>query len=69
MHDWSKLWGLTFNKNKCNIVTLKRSSNSTEFIYKMGNAMLIRTNTVMDLGVKIHTLLRWNDYINTIIYI
>ena len=67
VHDWSKLWGLTFNQNKCNIITLKRASNGTEFIYKMGDIDIIRTNTVMDLGVKIHTMLRWNDHINTII--
>ena len=67
VHNWSQLWGLTFNKNKCNIITLKRSSNSTEFIYSMDNTALKRTNTVMDLGVKIHTLLRWNDHINSII--
>ena len=66
IHNWSSMWGLTFNKKKCSIISLKRASNSTEFIYTMDNTKLTRTSTVMDLGVTIHKLLRWNDHINVL---
>ena len=66
VHNWSKDWGLTFNKNKCNVISLKRTYHNTEYLYSMDNTLLTRTKSVMDLGVKIHSLLRWNEHINDI---
>ena len=53
--------------SKCSIITLKCSSNGTEYLYRIDNTVLTRTSTIMDLGVKIHTLLRWNAHINSLI--
>ena len=64
--SWSRLWGLTFNKNKCTVISLKRQHNATEFLYSMDNTTLTRTNTIMDLGVNINNNLKWNTHIQSI---
>jgi len=62
--NWSKLWGLTFNKSKCNIISLKKSTGTTEYIYSMDNTNLTRVTTAPDLGIEISNTLKWNAHIN-----
>jgi len=64
--QWSKTWGLTFNKLKCNIISLKRNHNSTEYLYSMDATTLPRVTTAPDLGVKIAHNLHWNPHITDI---
>jgi exonuclease III len=64
--NWSQKWGLNFNQSKCTAISLKRNNNPTEYIYKMGNDALTRTQDAPDLGVKITSTLNWNPHINDI---
>ena len=66
VHKWSKSWGLTFNKDKCNIISLKRHPNPIEFLYSMDNITLTRTTTVNDLGLTVTPSLKWHQHINKI---
>ena len=68
VHNCSTIWGLTFNKNKCNIISLKRTckNNSTEFLYRMDNTLLARMSRVNDLGVLINSNMQWHAHINSL---
>jgi hypothetical protein len=66
VEKWSKTWGLTFNQKKCTILSLKRNNKPLEFIYRMDNTILPRTNDAPDLGITITSNLSWNTHINNI---
>jgi hypothetical protein len=63
---WSKDWGLTFNKKKCTILSLKRNNKPLEYIHRMDKTNLSRTQNAPDLGVTISSNLSWNTHIDTI---
>ena len=65
--NWSLTWGLTFNKSKCNIISIKRASNHLLFNYEMDQSLLPRVTTAPDLGIKIANSLKWNAHINELI--
>jgi hypothetical protein len=64
IHHWSTIWGLTFNKNKCTIISLKRNNNPNEYLYSMDNTRLPHTENAPDLGLTITQSLSWNLHIN-----
>jgi exonuclease III len=66
IHAWSTTWGLTFNKNKCTVISLKRNNDPNEYLYKMDNTLLPHTDNAPDLGITITQSLSWNQHINTI---
>ena len=66
LHKWSKSWGLTFNKDKCTVISLKRQSNPIKFMYGMDNRTLTGASTVNDLGVTITPTLKWHQHINSL---
>jgi hypothetical protein len=66
IHKWSTIWGLTFNKTKCTIISLKRNNQPNEYMYSMDNIRLPHTEQAPDLGITITNSLSWNSHINTI---
>jgi hypothetical protein len=66
VNKWSKAWGLTFNKKKCTVISIKRNNKPLEYIYCMDNTQLPRTTDAPDLGITITSNLSWNTHINNI---
>jgi exonuclease III len=66
IHNWSTKWGLTFNENKCTVISLRRNNNPNEYMYCMDNTHLPHSEQAPDLGITITQSLNWNSHINTI---
>jgi hypothetical protein len=66
IYAWSITWGLTFNVNKCLLISLKRNNDPTEYLYRMNNNLLPHTDNAPDLGLTITQTFSWNQHINTV---
>jgi len=66
VHNWSTVWGLTFNDKKCMVLSLIRNGRPTLYNYSMNSTTLARTNSMNDLGITITTTLHWNEHIGNI---
>ena len=49
--NWTEIWGMRFNVNKCNVMTLARCANSFSYFYQLNNTILDRVNTYDYLGI------------------
>ena len=54
--EWSKLWQMEFNKDKCHILHLGKKNSKYE--YNMCDVKLAATEWEKDLGVLVHQSLR-----------
>ena len=72
LFDWSKLWGLQFNIDKCMVLSAVRSHNKINDDlnlphYTMNNKRLVLTTEIQDLGIKIDSKLTWANHINAMV--
>jgi hypothetical protein len=63
---WSKLWGMVFNINKCNIMSINRNRNTIVYDYIADNINLKRVTSMLDLGLTITSTLNWEPHIKKI---
>ena len=60
---WANTWGMSFNTNKCHILSIK---NKTQFFYSLNNETLEYVTTNPYLGITISNDLKWHSHISTI---
>ena len=63
LDDWSNLWKLQFNYNKCKVLQIARVIKYN-FEYRTNNVSLEQVNTFNDLGVTITCDLDWQSHIH-----
>ena len=65
IHDWSKLWEMNFNLQKCKQLCITRKKKPIYNIYHLGMEQLLQTDKEKDLGIMLHHKLAWHDHIIT----
>ena len=63
--SWSIKWKMTFNVNKCKLVTVTLKKHPVVFQYSMNNDPLERCLSTKDIGVTIESKLNWNMHIKS----
>lgn len=63
LFKWSCRWGLTFNTNKCYVMSFK---NKLATNYNMNNQELLNVNEITDLGVIITSDMKWTQHVKSI---
>lgn len=63
LFDWSKTWGLKFNVNKCQVMTVTRARIPIVYNYFIDNVGLARVNSCMDLGLNVSNTLNWDNHL------
>ena len=63
--DWSKLWEMNFNLQKCKQLCITRKKKPIHNIYHLGTESLLMTDKEKDLGIILHHKLTWHDHIST----
>jgi len=66
LFEWSKAWHMTFNIDKCNILSITRSRNFQKPTYNLGHSILQNIDNFKYLGVTISSDLSWHAHINNI---
>ena len=61
--DWSDVWKMAFNMDKCLLCTITRKCNPTIYDYNMRGKALKRVEAQRDLGVLITCDARFNEHI------
>ena len=59
---WSYIWGMDFNIDKCNVLSITRNNLPFIFEYKILDKPLQRVQHMRDLGVLINTNLTWGTH-------
>lgn len=65
--DWCGLNGLYLNLSKCIHVSYSRSRNPIQSVFRLGNYILEKTDTVTDLGVVFDSTMSFIPHINYIV--
>ena len=65
IHDWSKLWEMNFNLQKCKQLCITRKKKPIYNICHLGMEQLLQTDKEKDLGIMLHHKLAWHDHIIT----
>jgi len=63
---WSDQWQMSFNQNKCHILSVSRQKGNVPTSYKLGNTILSQVDSYPYLGVTISSDLKWNKHIENI---
>ena len=61
--DWSDVWKMAFNMDKCSLCTITRKRNPIIYDYNMRGKALKRVEAQRDLGVLITCDARFNEHI------
>ena len=61
--DWSDVWKMAFNMDKCSLCTITRKRNPIIYDYNMTGKALKRVEAQRDLGVLITCEARFNEHI------
>ena len=62
--EWAQTWGMEFNVQKCNILTITwKKSNRLAFTYKMKGQIVEGVRSTKYLGITITEKLKWNVHI------
>ena len=61
--EWSKIWGMKFNTDKCNQITISNKRKIIETQYYLGNEILSKTEMIKYLGVLIDNKLTFRQHI------
>ena len=64
--QWTELWQMCLNTDKCTILTCSRSTSPPEFQYYINGNTLNRTNQHTYLGVLFHSFMSFSPHINNI---
>ena len=63
LEAWERKWCMSFNLDKCNIMTVTRKRNKIIHKYKLHEHELERVNSTTYLGVELSGNLTWNRHI------
>ena len=61
--EWSKMWGMRFNVEKCNQITLTNKRKPFKTKYYLGNETLSKKESIKYLGVIIDNKLSFKQHI------
>ena len=67
LYKWSKDWGMSFNLNKCKILSITRSRINVNYSYVVNDTVLGHVGTFKDLGVVVDCKLNWSIHIQSIV--
>jgi ribonuclease P/MRP protein subunit RPP40 len=60
VHDWAQKWDLLFSYDKCMFLQIGYSDHS--IVYKLGNRIINLCDSVSDLGVTVHSSLKFSSH-------
>ena len=60
--DWSRMWKLNFNENKCCVIHFNTNESNPTFSYSINNTAISAADTQKDLGVVLFSDLRWKPH-------
>ena len=66
LYEWSKSNLMTFNADKCKVLTISRARNPIDFVYTMNETTLEKVTRFKDLGVTVDLTLNFKDHINSV---
>ena len=66
LRRWEKTWQMEFNADKCFVMKIDHSQNTSTHEYKLGDTTLQETTSHTYLGVDITKDLKWNQHVNKI---
>ena len=66
LQNWSNIWKLSFNSNKCKVLSFSRSAK-VDFQYHIHNEPLSRVDEFNDLGVTVSYNLSWKTHVRNIV--
>ena len=66
LYEWSKSNLMTFNADKCKVLTICRAHNPIDFVYTMNGTTLEKVTSFKDLGVTVDLTLSFKDHINSV---
>ena len=67
LYKWNVKWGMCFNANKCEILSINRLRNKVHYNYSINGNILEYVGTFKDLGIVIDNKLCWCMHILSII--
>ena len=65
LETWGTQWGMSFNADKCNIMTIARQTTPHVYLYQLNNQVLKHVNDCKYLGITISADLSWETHVNT----
>ena len=66
LEKWEKLWDMSFNPSKCQVIHVTRSKSPSQAIYYLHGCALESVSSAKYLGVTVSEDLSWSDHINNI---
>ena len=66
LEKWEKLWDMSFNPSKCQVIHVTRSKSPSQTIYYLHGCALESVSSAKYLGVTVSEDLSWSDHINNI---
>ena len=57
LHDWSLKWSMSFNPDKCKIMSITRSRSPITFPYSMNGVLIEHVGIFKDLGIFVDSTL------------
>lgn len=66
LHQWSKSNLMTFNASKCKVLTITRTRNPIDYVYRMNGIALDKVVSFKDLGVTVDPKLSFKDHLKNI---
>lgn len=67
LHEWSTVWSLTFNVEKCKVLTISRSRSPVKFDYSLDGVLLENVGSFKDLGIVIDSSLSFREHTRLLI--
>ena len=64
IHEWTTMWGMSFNVLKCFVMTVTNKRNPTEHNYHLNGKTLTKKESIKYLGVTIDSKLTFNQHID-----
>ena len=66
LENWEKLWDMSFNPSKCQVIHVTRRKASLQTKYHLHGCVLESVPSAKYLGVTISEDLKWSEHINNI---
>ena len=60
--DWSTMWKLDFNENKCCVIRFTKNELNPTFSYSINNTAISSVGTQKDLGVVLSSDMQWRSH-------
>ena len=65
IHQWSQIWQMKISHTKCNILTIGRTTDRTQYV--INTNPISKVDSIKDLGVTVDRELKFNIHINNIV--